>query len=212
MRLAWQVRTEVFHLTGEPGESGFGRKVVGRRPPCAHAAILSRILCRMTEQTSLLAPSDRLLFDISHIDMDKVMADTAFVERTNPQQGDMRQLDHVIWWNEESTAAIGVKQIGSDEFWVPGHIPGRPLYPGVLQIEAAAQLASFVHRNRWQDDAFLGFTRVKNWSFRGQIVPGDTLVMLTNEVKSNQRRFVCDLQGFVNQKMVFDGSITGMKL
>ncbi|MCH2144595.1 MAG: hypothetical protein MK082_05545 [Phycisphaerales bacterium] len=166
----------------------------------------------MTEQTTLLEHNERLLIDISDIDMNRVMADTAEVERVNPQQGDMRQLDYVVWWNDEKTSAIGVKEIRSDEFWVPGHIPGRPLYPGVLQIEAAAQLSSFLHRIRWQDEAFLGFTRVKDWSFRGQIVPGDTLVMITKEVKSNHRRFVSELQGFVNQKMVFDGTITGMKL
>ena len=167
---------------------------------------------RMPDQIALLDPNARLLIDITDIDMSRVMADTAEVERVNPQQGDMRQLDYVIWWNEERTQAIGVKEIRDDEFWVPGHIPGRPLYPGVLQIEAAAQLSSFLHRIRWQDDAFLGFTRVKNWSFRGQIVPGDTLVTVTSEVKSNRRRFVSELQGFVNQKMVFDGTINGMKL
>jgi hypothetical protein len=37
-------------------------------------------------------------------------------------------------------------------------------------------------------------------------------VMMTKEVKSNTRRFVCDLQGWVDQKLVFDGSITGMQI
>ena len=166
----------------------------------------------MTGQATLLQPSERLLFDISDIDMTAVIADVAQIEKVNPQQGDMRQLDYLIWWNEALTAAIGVKDIRDDEFWVPGHIPGRPLFPGVMQIEAAAQLSSFVRRSRCKDDGFLGFTRVKNWSFRGQIVPGDRLVIMTKEVKSNSRRFVCDLQGWVDQKMVFDGSITGMQI
>lgn len=173
---------------------------------------MSFILERMTGQATLLTHNDRLLFDISEIDMSLIVADSVMIEKVNPQQGDMRQLDHVIWWNEELTSAIGVKKIRDDEFWVPGHIPGRPLYPGVMQIEAAAQLSSFVRRSRCAGNGFLGFTRVKNWSFRGQIVPGDTLVMMTKEVKSNTRRFVCDLQGWVDQKLVFDGSITGMQI
>lgn len=165
----------------------------------------------MTGSTALLEPNDRLLFDISGLDLTGVVADTEEIESINPQSGDMRQLDYLVYWNDALTEAIGVKEIRENEFWVPGHIPGRPLYPGVLQIEAAAQLSSFVRRSR-VDEGFLGFTRVKNWSFRGQIVPGDTLVILTQEVKSNARRFVCDLQGFVDQKMVFDGSITGMQI
>ena len=173
---------------------------------------MSLILLRMTGQATLLPQNDRLLFDINEIDMTQVIARSNQIEEINPQQGDMRQLDYVIWWNEELTAAIGVKEIRDDEFWVPGHIPGRPLYPGVMQIEAAAQLSSFVRRSRCKQEGFLGFTRVKNWSFRGQIVPGDTLVIMTKEVKSNSRRFVCDLQGWVDQKLVFDGSITGMQI
>ena len=165
----------------------------------------------MTEKTAILTPHDQLLFDISDVDLDQVVATSEDLEKINPQQGDMRQLDYVIYLDDNFTEGIGVKDIRDDEFWVPGHIPGRPLYPGVLQIEAAAQLSSFVHRSHWPEDSFLGFTRVKSWSFRGQIVPGDKLVILTKEVKGNQRRFVTNLQGYVDQKLVFDGSITGMK-
>lgn len=160
-----------------------------------------------------MVPSDeRLLFDLSEIDLETTIADEVELERTNPQKGAMRQLDRVIWWDESKTMGVGLKFVRDDEFWVPGHIPGRPLLPGVLQIEAAAQLCCFVHRNRWPDAPFLGFTRIKNWSFRAPIIPGNTLMILSKEVKSNQRRFICDLQGFVGEKLVFDGCITGMTI
>ena len=96
----------------------------------------------MTEKTALLTPSSRMLFDITDIDLDKVIATSEDLERINPQQGDMRQLDYVIYLDDDCTEGIGVKDIRDDEFWVPGHIPGRPLFPGVLQIEAAAARAS----------------------------------------------------------------------
>ena len=160
----------------------------------------------------MVPSSERLLFDLANIDMAAVLADATDIERINPQKGDMRQLDRVIWVNDEKTMALGAKFVRDDEFWVPGHIPGRPLFPGVLQIEAAAQLAHFIHCSRWPDAPFLGFTRVKRWSFRGQIIPHDTLMILCKEGKSNKRRFVSELQGFVGEKLVFDGSITGMQI
>ena len=87
-------------------------------------------------------------FDLNELDLDAVALPSEEVARLNPQCGDMRHLDHVAWFNESLTLALGVKQVRSDEFWVPGHIPGRPLFPGVLMIEAAAQLASLLYRRK----------------------------------------------------------------
>lgn len=155
--------------------------------------------------------SDRYLFDISEFDLDTAVADVEAIEKVNPHRGDMRHLDRIVWCNDERTRAVGLKFVRDDEFWVPGHIPGRPIFPGVLQIESAAQLSSFVHRTRYPSDSFLGFTRVTDCSFRGKVVPGDTLVVLTREVKANKRRFVSDVQAIVGDKVVFEARLTGMK-
>ena len=100
-----------------------------------------------------------LLFDISGIDMDGVFLTPDQVAEHNPQRGDMRHLDHVIYMDENASKAVGVKMVRDDEFWVPGHIPGRPLLPAVLMIEAAAQLSSILYQFRTKEPAFLGFTR-----------------------------------------------------
>lgn len=163
----------------------------------------------MTESVTQIS-SDRLLFDLSEIDMTQTIADVPQIEEVNPHRGDMRHLDRVVWWNDEKTRALGMKFVREDEFWVPGHIPGRPIFPGVLQIESAAQLSSFVHRARFPEEAFLGFIRVTDCTFRGQVVPGDTFVTLTREHKANSRRFVTDVQGLVNDKIVFEARISGM--
>ena len=166
------------------------------------------ILGDMTKTIQPMA-SDRYLIDLSKIDFDQSMGDVEMIESINPHRGDMRHLDEVIWRNDECTQGVGIKNIRDDEFWVAGHIPGRPLFPGVLQIEAGAQLSSFVLRHRFPD-GFLGFTRVTDCSFRGQVVPGDTLILLTREVKANRRRFITDCQGIVNDKLVFEAQISGM--
>ncbi len=124
----------------------------------------------------------------------------------------MRMLDRVIWLSPPGTSAFGERVIRPDEFWVAGHIPGRPIFPGVLMIEAAAQLCSVAHTRLGRTTGFLGFTRCTDVSFRGQVVPGDTFYILTRELSFNPRRFVSETQGLVNGKLVFEATITGMAI
>jgi 3-hydroxyacyl-[acyl-carrier-protein] dehydratase len=156
-------------------------------------------------------PSD-LLFDLSALDLTEVAVTAEEVGRMNPQCGAMRQLDHVIWIDDDGGRMLGVKQVTDSEFWVPLHIPGRPLMPGVLMIEAAAQLCSIFFRKRTNEKRFLGFTRCDETVFRGQVLPGDTLYLLSEEVQFTPRRFVSRCQGVVNGKLVFESKITGMVL
>ena len=81
--------------------------------------------------------------------------------------------DHaVIWSKPEDGLIIGYKDVRPDEFWVSGHIPGRPLLPGVLMIEAGAQLASFYTRTYVGWKGFIGFGGVDEVKFRMQVPPG----------------------------------------
>jgi len=134
------------------------------------------------------------------------------VGRLNPQCGDMRQLGHLLLYEPEEGMAVGVKHVRDDEFWVPQHIPGRPLYPGVLMIEAAAQLASVYYRKKAGESRFLGFARCDGVVFRGQVVPGETMYFISREVSFSPRRFISELQGIVNGRLVFEATITGMPM
>jgi 3-hydroxyacyl-[acyl-carrier-protein] dehydratase len=164
-----------------------------------------------TQEVATTAPS-RLLFDLASIDLSAVAISADDVGRINPQCGDMRHLDHIIWHNQNFTMGLGVKYVRHDEFWVPGHIPGRPLLPGVIMIEAAAQLCSVISKGKSNDQRFLGFTRCDNVVFRGQVVPGDTLYLLVKEQSHKPRRFVSATQGVVDGKLVFEATITGMAM
>lgn len=154
------------------------------------------------------------LYDLSKLDLSHVAVSAERVGELNPQRGDMRQLDHVIWLTEDSSGGVGVKRVRDDEFWVTGHIPGRPLMPGVLMIEAAAQLCSLLQQIQKGGDKmqFMGFTRCDDVAFRGQVVPGDTLYLLARQIKHSRRRFVSITQGIVDGSLVFEGRITGMEI
>ncbi|MGA1045022.1 MAG: 3-hydroxyacyl-ACP dehydratase FabZ family protein [Phycisphaerales bacterium] len=154
--------------------------------------------------------ASELLLDLASIARSPVMADADTVGRINPQGGPMRQLDHVIWHDEALTCGLGIKHVGDDEFWVPYHVPGRPLMPGVLMIEACAQLGSFLYRTKIPNLPFVGFTRCNDTVFRGQVVPGDDLLLLCREIECGKRRFISRFQGVVGDKLVMETTITGM--
>jgi 3-hydroxyacyl-[acyl-carrier-protein] dehydratase len=156
--------------------------------------------------------ADPLIIDLSRIDLSAVAVTAEEVGRINPQCGAMRQLDHVIWMSDSYHESVGVKHVRHDEFWVPLHIPGRPMMPGVLMIEAGAQLASIAFRMRHNLTSFLGFTHCDATSFRGQVVPGDSLYLLVRELSDNRRRFQSLVQGVVSGRLAFQSTITGMAL
>lgn len=152
------------------------------------------------------------LFDISSLDLTQIAISEEEVGKMNPQAGDMRQLNYVAWVSEDKQSAVGIKEVGENEFWVDGHIPGRPIYPGVLIIEAGAQISSILYHLNAEGNHFMGFTRCDACSFRGQVLPGDTLVLTSIIRKFQRRRFVCDTQGYVDGTFVFEAKITGMMM
>ncbi len=153
-----------------------------------------------------------LLFDLTGIDLEQVVFDVDAIERVNPHRGAMRMLDGIHYIDEGYSHAVAYKDVRDDEFWVEGHIPGRPIMPGVLMLEAAAQLASFLLLQRIEKEEFFGFVGLNDVKFRAQVVPGDRLVILGKEVKFRPKRLVCDAQGLVRGAVVFEARILGMPM
>lgn len=154
-------------------------------------------------------PAEPIL-DLSTIDLTRVIDDRAGIGRYNAHRGQMALLDAVIWHDETIDNAVGVWHVRSDEFWVPGHIPGNPLMPGVLMVEAGAQLASYMYYKRSKVDWFAGFARIEDCTFRDRVVPGDTLYLLSHCLKYGLKRFNSRVQGIVNAQVVFDAEVTGL--
>jgi len=83
------------------------------------------------------------LINMDNIDLNNVLFDKEAILKHNPQDFEMQQLDGVLWYDKEKFLILGYKDITENEFWTRGHIPGRPIMPGVIMIEASAQLSSF---------------------------------------------------------------------
>lgn len=152
------------------------------------------------------------LVDLGSIDLAAVAMDQRKIGTFIPHRGHMLQLDRVIWHRDDYTAAVALKRVRDDEFWCEGHIPGRPILPGVLMVEAGAQVASIMYFARMDHRNFAGFTRIEDTVFRGIVVPGDDMYIIAREVKFHPKRFISDIQGIVRGKVVFESRITGMIL
>ena len=154
----------------------------------------------------------KLFVDLSAIDLDRLEAGPDEIRRYNPQRFEMEHLDGVIFCDTEQGVAVGFKDVREDEFWVKGHIPGRPLLPGVLMCEAAAQLCGYYFKKVVGTDEFLVFGGLERVKFRGQVVPGDRLILLARNTELKSRRATFDVQAVVDGKLVFEGVVIGMPI
>ena len=150
------------------------------------------------------------ILDITKIDQTKEIANHEQIYQVNPHRFEFALLDGVFHMDTANMVMAGYRDCRADEFWVRGHIPGRPLFPGVLMIETAAQLVSYYVMKLYPEKGFLGFGGVDGVKFRGVVEPGHRLIMLGKMVENRPRRIVGATQGFVDGKMVYEGLITGM--
>jgi 3-hydroxyacyl-[acyl-carrier-protein] dehydratase len=154
----------------------------------------------------------QFLFDISGIDLTRDIFDQAHIREYNPQRGDMEMLNGIVYLDESKCRLIGYKNVRPDEFWVHGHIPGRPILPGVLMIETGAQLASFYTRKFTGWTGFIGFGGVDECKFRSQVSPGCRMYIIGEQIWKRHGRVCCKVQGIVDGNICFEASIVGVKM
>jgi UDP-3-O-[3-hydroxymyristoyl] N-acetylglucosamine deacetylase/3-hydroxyacyl-[acyl-carrier-protein] dehydratase len=105
-----------------------------------------------------------------------VPLDVDEIKRILPHRYPFLMLDRVIEW-EEDKMAVGIKNVTVNEPFFQGHFPQQPIMPGMLQIEALAQLAGvLLFRSSSDDEGSMGYFRsVDKVKFRRAVVPGDQL-------------------------------------
>lgn len=104
---------------------------------------------------------------------------------------------------------VGVKNVTFNEPFFQGHFPGNPIMPGVLQIEAMAQVGGILLLNNIENpkSIWVFIAAVDNARFKKPVVPGDTLVF---ELKMTaMRRSICKMSGkaYVDGKVVCEADL-----
>ena len=106
---------------------------------------------------------------------------------------------------------IGVKNVTSNEQYFNGHFPNNPIMPGVLQVEALAQVGGILVMNSINNsDKYIPYLAgIESFRFRKMVVPGDTLILKTTFINPIKRGIAkMKAEAFVGDKLVSEGIMT----
>ena len=124
------------------------------------------------------------------------------IQELLPHRYPFALVDRIIDYVPEEKA-VGIKNVTINEPFFPGHIPSKPLMPGVLQVEAMAQVGGVILTLLpGMKGKFFAFAGIDKARFRRQVVPGDQLIM-TVELLSFKRQRIAKMQG----KGTVDGQV-----
>lgn len=109
---------------------------------------------------------------------------------------------------EEGKRAVGIKNVSINEPFFQGHFPGRPILPGVLIMEALAQVGAVAILKKPEYVGYLGlFAGLDDVKFKRQVLPGDQLRLEVELVKLRQSFGVAQGKAYVGDELAAEGTL-----
>ncbi len=136
------------------------------------------------------------------------VADINKISAMLPHRYPFLLIDKIIEMNESQV--VGVKNVTMNEWFFEGHFPNNPIMPGVLQIEAMAQVGGMLILSTVPDpqNYLTYFMKISEARFKQKVIPGDTIVF-NMELLSPIRRGLCHMKGIamVGDKVVMEAEM-----
>jgi len=130
------------------------------------------------------------------------------IEKVLPHKFPFLLVDKIIELSDKHV--VGIKNVTFNEPFFQGHFPQNPVMPGVLQLEAMAQVGGILALNNIEDpqnfDTY--FLKIDKAKFKQKVIPGDTII-LKLELMSPIRRGICEMKGtaYVGNKLVTEAEL-----
>jgi UDP-3-O-[3-hydroxymyristoyl] N-acetylglucosamine deacetylase/3-hydroxyacyl-[acyl-carrier-protein] dehydratase len=196
------VRHKVLDLIGDLYL--VGRPIRGRLVAHKSGHELNHMLARKLVEQHTSNERENLLH------RDGVALDIRKIQRILPHRYPMLLVDRVLKI-EGDTRAIGVKNVTYNDMALQGHYPGQPIFPGVLIVEALAQLGGILLSQKLEHTGklavLLSMDKVK---MRHPVVPGDQLILEAVAVRVKSRTGHVRCKAFVQEKVAAEAEIKFM--
>ena len=134
------------------------------------------------------------------------------IKKRIPHRYPMLMIDRITHVDIEKQEAIGVKSVSGNEPFFEGHFPDKPIMPGVLTVEAMAQVSAV-----WVTEALpelagklVFFMSIEKARFRRPVVPGDRLELHIKLQKNKGAVYRFEGKGKVDGKVVAEAEFTAM--
>ncbi len=126
-----------------------------------------------------------------------------------PQRYPFLLVDRILE-TDGSTYMIGLKNVTINEPFFQGHFPDHPVMPGVLLVEALAQVGVMLllGNDQNRDSKLVYFSGIDKCRFRQPVVPGDQLRIEVNVLKKRDRYYKMKGQGLVDNNVVIEAELS----
>ena len=197
------VRHKILDIVGDLALVGdrIRGHVLAIKPGHASNAELARMLARESSRRSALATPRNIPTGDGGLGIDQVM-------EILPHRYPFLMVDRILGF-EGDTKCIGMKTVSINEPFFQGHFPGHPVMPGVLQVEAMAQVASvLLFRLSKTSDRIGYFMSADEVKFRKPVFPGDTIFIHAELTKARGNRLAkAKCHCIVNDAVVSEGEL-----
>lgn len=141
-------------------------------------------------------------------DVNQVLYDINDIMKILPHREPFLMIDKIL--ELSPTHVVGVKNVSMNEDFFRGHFPGNPIMPGVLLVEAMAQVGGILVLKTVPDpeNYLTYFLKIEDAKFKNKVLPGDTVVFALDLLEPI-RRGLCRMHGvaYVNDKLVMEATM-----
>jgi UDP-3-O-[3-hydroxymyristoyl] N-acetylglucosamine deacetylase / 3-hydroxyacyl-[acyl-carrier-protein] dehydratase len=177
------VRHKILDIIGDLALVGprIRGHVIAVKPGHGANAELARLLARENARRNAMSTPRTRPLSADALDIDEIM-------EILPQRFPFLMVDRILGF-EGQTKVTGLKSVSINEQFFQGHFPGHPVMPGVLQVEAMAQVASVLLFKLSDSSSRIGyFMSADGVKFRKPVFPGDTLIIHAELTKTRGNR------------------------